>query len=195
MKQNDEELLNFRQELPLIEKAENIGMDALSGDLKQMDTDLEEVRKTAREEGDKLRGPDGTIINPHYQRKISLSELKEQKSEVREVDGVKFYNQLEHIVDHTPMELFTQDATEQITQAFERSEKMHNMYKSVLKYFGEDEQMKSTDFFGTLHKFIQTFNAAYDTVQKQEEIKVRSICGFSLSKLFRFTKIFNPVIS
>ena len=169
--QTDPELLKVKDEIASIEKAKSVMLDAMVADLKQLKSDLEKVKATAKSEGEKHRGEDGKIINPDI--KMTLSELKEQKTSVRIIDGVKFYNQMEHAIEYTPMELFTQSAEYQVIQEVDRVEEVKNNFDSVLDYFGEDEKMTSSDFFTTMSKFLTTFDATNDSFQRQEEIRKR----------------------
>ena len=183
VKQNDESLSKFKEDLSTVQKAEGIMLDAIKADLKQIDEEFQRVKEFSDKEGSRLRGEDGKIINP--QIKKSLEELKTQKSSVRELNGVKQYNQMEHIVDYTHMELFCQDANATVKESLEKLDLTQEAFLSVLQYFGEDEKMSTSDFFGTLNKFIKSYDAALDLVEKQEAIKVMA---HILSIYFTFVK-------
>ena len=168
---NDPELLKVKDEIASIEKAKGVMLDSMMADLKQLKGELEKVKATAKSEGDKHRGEDGKIINPDI--KMSLAELKEQKTSVRMIDGVKFYNQMEHALEYTPMEMFTQGAEYQVMEEAGRVEEVKNGFVSVLDYFGEDEKMTSIDFFTTMSTFLQSFDSEKDFFERQEEIRIR----------------------
>ena len=47
---------------------------------------------------------------------------------------------------------------------------------AVLEYFGEDEQMSTADFFGTLRRIIVEFKKAAEQVEAIEKAKVSVLC-------------------
>ena len=140
-------------------------LDTLNADLKSMKDDLDRVIELARKEGDRHRGEDGKLINS--QIKKSLSELKGQSDDSRGVE------ESEHTVELTPMELFAVGAEKDMKNAFEKADEMKIKFSSTLEYFGEDAKMSSSDFFGTLNKFINAFGISTDFVEKQEQTRVR----------------------
>ena len=146
-------------------------LDAMMGDLKQLKKELSEVKSRAKIEGDKHRGDDGKLLNKDL--KMTLAELKEQKTSVRVIDGVKFYNQVEHDLEYTPMEMFTQNAEFQVMEQNDKVEGVKTNFSSLLDYFGEDENMTSTDFFNTLSVFLQTFDSTKDSYEKQEAARIK----------------------
>jgi len=168
---NDPTILKFKEEILSIEKAKDITLDAMLGDLKQLQSELEEVKKAAEVEGEKLRGDDGKLTNPNI--KMTLAELKEQKTSNRIINGVKYFNQMEHEKEFTPMEIFSQSAEFQVLEATEKTDEVKDGFSSVLKYFGEDEKMSTTDFFGTLSSFLQCFESEKDFFERQEEQRRR----------------------
>mgnify|MGYP001376927944 CR=1 FL=1 len=44
------------------------------GDLKQLQSELEEVKKAAEAEGEKLRGDDGKLTNPNIKKNAKTAE-------------------------------------------------------------------------------------------------------------------------
>ena len=156
-------------------------LDSMMADLKQLEVELEKVKAAGKSEGDKLRGDDGKLINPNI--KMTLAELKEQKTRVRVIDGVKFYNQMEHeLLEYIPMEMFTQNAEYQVMEASEKVKEVQKGFVSVLNYFGEDDKMTSTDFFGTLSTFLQSFDGEKDCFERQEDIRIRDEKRLAIQK-------------
>ena len=156
-------------------------LDSMMTDLKQLEVELEKVKAAGKSEGDKLRGDDGKLINPNI--KMTLAELKEQKTRVRVIDGVKFYNQMEHeLLEYIPMEMFTQNAEYQVMEASEKVKEVQKGFVSVLNYFGEDDKMTSTDFFGTLSTFLQSFDGEKDCFERQEDIRIRDEKRLAIQK-------------
>ena len=170
IKKNDADLLLYKDDVDSVAKAENVMLDAMQGDLKQLVKEVERIKDAAKKAGDAQRGDDGKLVNS--QMKITLNELREQKTTVRQVSGIKFYNQMEHDVEHTPMEIFSFQAEGVTNGALKRIKETQESYVSVLHYFGEDDKMTTSDFFGTLKKFFLAFEAVKDDVERQEENRV-----------------------
>ena len=170
IKKNDPELLRFKEDVLSVEKAKGMMLDALIKDLEDIKKEVECVKIAAKNAGDKQRNAEGKLINPVVRK--SLKELKEQKTNVRELNGIKFYNQMQQDVELSPMEIFALTAEDKIEKACEQIEVARKKFVSVLTYFGEDEQMKSSDFFGTLWMFIGLFDGAQDFVERQENLRV-----------------------
>lgn len=173
IKKNDSDLLDVKSEIASISKAKAVVLEGLLGDLKLMTSELEIVRATAQKEGERHRGEDGKIINPKI--KMTLAELKEQRTRVREIEGIKFYNQMQHDIEYTPMEIFVQSADDQLAVAMNELDEAQKEFESVLNYFGEDEKMPTSDFFGTLFSFLESFETAKDHVDRLESIRVSCI--------------------
>lgn len=166
----------FKDDVDSVEKAENVMLDVLQGDLKQLVKELDRVKEAAKKAGDEHRGEDGKLVNPNIKK--TLTELREQKTFVRQVSGVKFYNQMEYDIEHTPMEIFSLEAEEVVKKASQKIDLTQKSYVAVLHYFGEDEKMTTTDFFGTLKKFFISFGVAKDVVEREEVIKVSLTLSF-----------------
>jgi hypothetical protein len=192
IKKNDAELLRFKEDVLSVEKAKGMMLDGLIKDVDEVKKEVESVLKSAKNAGDKQRNPEGKLINPVIRK--SLKELKEQKTNVREVNGIKFYNQMQHEIELSPMEIFALTAEHKIEIACEQIEVAQQKFLSVLNYFGEDEQMKSSEFFGTLWKFIGLFDGAQDFVERQENLKV-SLLGVFLKTWHNILKPFPSTIS
>jgi len=167
--QNEKELLFFKEDIPSVADAERILVDAISGDLKQLREELENVKATALKDGDIKREKAGGKL----QRKLTLEELSEHRSYTRTVQGVTHYNRMDSENDFTAMERFAKAAEYEIEEASSLERKMKETYANILKYFGEDESLSSTDFFGTITKFLAAFDAALDQFNKMEEVRVR----------------------
>ena len=130
--------------------------------------ELERVYKTSQEQADEL-------LDLGKSTKLSLSELKEQRTNVRTLSGVSQFNQVDHLTGRTPMERFSLHAKTLIDDAFELTSQVQDKFKKLLQYVGEDEKMASNEFFGTLKRFIIDFNNANQIVQKEETMRVSSM--------------------
>ena len=174
---NDVDLLKFKDDVKSVEKAENVILETLESDLKQLLKELDLVKEASKRAGDKQRGKDGKLVNMAIKK--TLQELKEQKTHVREISGVKFFNQMEHEIEQTPMELFTLQAEEIANEATYKIVETKKSFADVLLYFGEDEKMSTADFFGTLKKFFIAFETAKENVDRQEVIRVSAIIALN----------------
>jgi hypothetical protein len=170
---NDPELLKFNDEIISIEAAKDVMLESVISDLKQIQIELDKVKVIAKQEGDKYRDKEGKLTNPDM--RITLSQLKEQKTYNRVIDGVKFYNQMERDTEFTPMEIFTQTAEYSTILASDKIKDAREKFSSLLSYFGEDENMSTTDFFGTLSNFRKTFEYEKELYEKQEAIRIRDM--------------------
>lgn len=170
IKKNDPELLDVKSEIASISKAKSVVLDGLLNDLNSMISELKFIKDVAEKEGDRHRGDDGKIINSKI--KITLAELKEQRTRVREVDGVKFYNQMQHDIEYTPMEIFVHHAENALQILLRDLAEAQEAFKSVLNYFGEDDRMPTVDFFGTLYSFLESFEKAKEHVDRMEYMRV-----------------------
>lgn len=166
VKRNDESLIEFHKDLTHINDSVNIILDSLCTDIKMLKDEIEGVYKTSQEQADEL-------LDLGKSAKLSLSELKEQKTNVRTLSGVSQFNQVDHLTGRTPMERFCLHAKALIDDAFEITSQVQDKFKKLLQYFGEDEKMASNAFFGTLKRFIIDFNNANQIVQKEEKMRVR----------------------
>uniref|UniRef100_A0A7S4MWI0 FH2 domain-containing protein n=1 Tax=Odontella aurita TaxID=265563 RepID=A0A7S4MWI0_9STRA len=167
---NDESLLKFKEDLSKSTEAEGVLIDSLLQNMKQMKEELDGVKKTAEKEAEKLREENSAALAGR--KKLTLEEMKAQKTSVRKADGVSHYNRM--VMDEkTPMEDFVQQADGEMKKAFDKANEMKGTYVKVLQYFGEDEKMSSGDFFGYINKFKMAFYTAHDTVAKIEAQRIK----------------------
>ncbi len=177
VKTNEPDLLNVHKELPSIGPAENVIVDGLVSELKELNDRLSSVKETAYMEGNRLR--EGRIHKqsvsncdkPHHQKVSSLDKLRQQKTKIKDIDGVHMYN-ITIPSDQTAMEKFVQYAEKRTEEMFTRIDEAQEVFKGVLTYFGENPAMSSTDFFGTLNKFVAAFDAALEVVKRIEAMEI-----------------------
>ena len=171
VRKNDESLLGFQEDLATCRHAENIVLDTLASDIKNIEAELEKVHKTSAEEAARLEAA-GEL------KPFSLSDLKELKTSVYSLGGVQHYNRVDHQSGRTPMERFALNSQDALKQATAKIEMLKEKYKSLLLYFGEDEKMPSNEFFGLMRRFIEEFQKACDMVEKME---AQRVSAFSIS--------------
>jgi hypothetical protein len=243
IRQNDESLLLFKEDLKTVPIAEGIVLDGLVGDMKMVNEQLKKVTETAITEADalekegKLPGMpvDMAGTNSDHDAKVDVEsgtddhkdsteeevdkgnpeigkiEAKETsmpdnddrvdvesgtdhrkdsteeeidkataevgKIEAKETSQPTNADGVDAIADsrkmRTPMEVFIHKARSDVDSTLNSLEELKASYSGVLKYFGEDDNMQSNEFFGTLQKFIVEFQLAADQVEKTERAKVR----------------------
>ena len=166
VKSNEPDLLKVNEEMPSIGPAENVIVDGLVSELNELNNQLNSVKGTAAAEGKRIR--DGK--NP-VSKLSPLDRLRQQKTKIKDVDGVNMYNIAES-VDLTAMEKFVKYAEKRAKEAFARIGEVQENFKGVLTYFGEDPAMTSTDFFGTLNKFVAAFDSALEIVKRIEALNL-----------------------
>ena len=143
-------------------------LDGLVTDVKTLSQELERVIETAKSEADRLE--EKGLLG-----KMSVLELSEQRTEIRQISGLPHYNKIDHITGRTPMERFSLRAAALVDSAKGTIDELKTMYSGVLEYFGEDENMPSNEFFGTMRKFILEFNLAAEQVEKMEKARVSAV--------------------
>ncbi|KAL7522550.1 hypothetical protein ACHAWX_007259 [Stephanocyclus meneghinianus] len=165
VKVNEPDLLKVHAEMPSIGPAESVIVDGLISELKDLSERLKNVKETAIAEGIRYR-----VSKAATQTGTALDRLKHQRTKIKEIEGVNMYNQTEPS-ELTPMEKFVAYAEKRTAEALARTDEVQELFKGVLTYFGEDPAMTSTDFFGTLNKFVGALDAAFEVVKRLEAQK------------------------
>jgi Formin Homology 2 Domain len=165
VKKNDDALLSFENDIVHVIPAENVLLDSLVGEVKAISEELDSVLEIVQEEAEKLEEA-GAL------QKMSLSDLAEQRTMVHHIGSVPQFNKISHLTGRTSMERFTLNAKVACDQAAESIDNVKKKYAMVLGYFGEDENMATSDFFGILRRFITEWNKATDQVEKIEKAEV-----------------------
>jgi hypothetical protein len=172
VKRNDESLIDFPKDLAHVGEAENVMMDFVINEIKSLQNEIENIHETVRAQADGLE-------ESGEAKPLSLKELQEQRSSVRKIGNVPQYNKIDHLTGRTPMERFSLNAAASVNNVFHLSEAVREKYKKLLEYFGEDENMASNAFFGTMRRFIAEFGKAVEQVLSEEQKKVRAYCVWS----------------
>lgn len=173
VKKNDSSLMAFDRDLLSVVPAESVLLDGLNTDIKLIAEELKGVHEIAKQEGDRLE--QAGELKP-----MSLSELAEQRTSVRTTGGVMQFNKMDHLTGRTSMERFSLNANVACEQASESIENIKKKYRAVLQYFGEDEQMATSDFFGTLRRFMNEWKKAVEQVEAIENKEVSCVDSGSI---------------
>lgn len=168
VKKNDESLLSFDSDVSSVVPAENVLLDGLSGDVKSIAEELEGMLGLVQQQANDLEQA-GSL------KPMSLTDLSEQRTDVRVNGGVTQFNKVNHLTGRTSMERFALNAKNACAQATESINNIKKKYRALLQYFGEDEQMATADFFGTLRRFVAEWRKA---VEQVEAIEKKEVCKF-----------------
>jgi hypothetical protein len=163
VRQNDENLLEFHKELKHLKQAENLLMDSITNDIKNLSDDLEGIREIVEKAAE--------AAEANGERTLSLEDLKEQRTNIRVNGAVAQFNQVDHITGRTPMERFMRKASNEVSDLVALSVEVKSKYQNLLAFFGEDSQMPSNDFFGTMNRFTKEFIVSEQHVEKEEKAK------------------------
>jgi hypothetical protein len=166
VKKNNESLLTFSNDISSIIPAESVLLDAVGSDVKALGEELVGVHTTVQAEAQRLE--EAGELKP-----MSLEDLKEQKTTPRQVGNIAQFNKIDHHTGRTSMERFTVNAHYSCEQANASIEDVKKKYIALLNYFGEDENMATSDFFGILRRFMREFQKAVDQVEAIEKKEVR----------------------
>ena len=169
VKQNDDMLAGFHNDLGHVRAAENVILDGVCADITVLKDELVKVRVTAKAEAQRM-SDQGLLTQ------ISLRELMEQRTSIRTVQSVPQFNKMDHATGRTPMERFTINAALTLDEALTLVDEVKGKYVKLLEYFHEDAKMPSNEFFRTMRQFIIEFAAAAAQVEKEEMMKVRIRC-------------------
>lgn len=168
VKRNDESLLLVRDDLKSLKNADQVILDSLIADIEALKEEIDPIRETVTEQAQQLE--EAGELCP-----MTLKELTEQKTTVRNIEKTPQYNMVDHQTGRTPMERFIINADAQINSAIGFTKSVKEKFCNLLDYFGENQGMASNDFFGILNKFLDEFQRAIDQVNREEKAKV-SLC-------------------
>eukprot|EP00934_Nitzschia_sp_Nitz4_P006014 Nitzschia sp. Nitz4//scaffold124_size66437//25636//38731//NITZ4_006111-RA/size66437-processed-gene-0.6-mRNA-1//1//CDS//3329534552//6004//frame0 len=182
VKKNDVSLSMFDDDLPSVIPAQSVLLDGLSADVKSISDELVEVDKTVVEEAERLE-QNGEL------QPMSVTENSEHKS-VTSAEESAQDSKGGKPPGRTAMERFAIDAKSACDQALDSIDNVKKKYAALLQYFGEDEQMATGDFFGTLTRFIAEWRKAVEQVEtiERKEAKEKKRAAAKAAKAKRKTQ-------
>jgi hypothetical protein len=136
VQRNNELLLNFKDDLPTVFKADKVFWDQCLTDLEEVENQLENVRKIA-------------LYQAHQARQARIYQVKRRKQ--RDDDGNESLSEgeasltLEEEVEAlraTPVGLFTLSAIKYVSSLRDRIETTKSKFFRLLEYFGEEDKKK-----------------------------------------------------
>ncbi|GKY91382.1 hypothetical protein MPSEU_000110500 [Mayamaea pseudoterrestris] len=166
VKDNDSELCNFGDDLPHTKDACDVVFENILSEMQQLEAELMHVKKTAKEQADAMEARGET-------QKVTLAELREQRSTIHSVEQVPQYNQAELIGGRTSMERFVRHAESILKESVAYYSEVQENYQKLLDYICEDEKMRANEFFVTMRRFILAFYKAGEVVENEERLRVR----------------------
>jgi hypothetical protein len=163
---NSEALLDFKDDLPTVFKADKIYWDQCVSELEEVETQLENVRKIALYEAKPSK-----IM---YQLPKTKSSEADNDSDDLSVDSMSLEEEVS-LLRSTKTGMFALSAIRKVSQLRERVDMAKDKFVSLLKYLGEsgDSKMQPHELFEIITTFCRTFNAVRADVEKMEKAKKR----------------------
>lgn len=163
VQRNNENLLNFVEDLPTVLRADRVYWDQCLSDLEDVESQLENVRKIAI----------------HEAKNKTVYRLKKKKNGASDDDSINedVDMTLEEEVAalrSTQTGLFTLSAIKQVSALRDKVDKTMGKYKKLLEYFGEDEGNKQPhELFAIFVKFSRDFDKAKEVIFRKMKKKQR----------------------
>eukprot|EP00977_Amphora_coffeiformis_P000258 scaffold77_cov162-Amphora_coffeaeformis.AAC.7 len=164
VQRNNEILLNFKDDLPAVFKADKVFWDQCLSDLEEVESQLENVRKIALYQAKQA----------HYR----FRRRKRQEDDGDESLGEDDMNlSLEEEVEalrSTPIGMFTLMAIKYVSSLRDKVEETKAKFAHLLEYFGEEEKgPQPHELFATIVNFCRDFDKAKEEVFALEKKKQR----------------------
>jgi len=166
VRRNNEILLNFKDDLPTVLKADKVFWDQCLNDLEEVENQLENVRRMALHQAH--------IINRHKLRK------RNKKKEVHDEDSLSEVEMsLEEEVDAlraTRLGQFTLVAIKRVSTLREKVELTNRKFARLQEYFGVDEkraEMQTHELFNIIVQFCKDFDKAREHVEAEAKKQMR----------------------
>jgi hypothetical protein len=168
VQRNNELLLNFKDDLPTVFKADKVFWDQCLTDLEEVENQLENVRKIA-------------LYQAHQARQARIYQVRRRKQ--RDDDGNESLSEgeasltLEEEVEAlraTPVGLFTLSAIKYVSSLRDRIETTKSKFFRLLEYFGEEDKKKQPhELFSTIVAFSRDFDKEKEKVFAKQKSDLR----------------------
>ena len=185
VQRNNEKLLNFKDDLPTVAKADKIYWDQCINELEEMETQLEIVRKLALHDANSKKNI--------YSLPKKKSTQDDDESENLNIDEDMSLEEEVSLLRSTKLGMFALGAIKKVSQLRERVDIAKDKFARLLEYFGEDgdsSKMDVHELFAIINTFCGDFEAAREVVDREEQAKVR--IGY-IFVVCRFTRLFSKV--
>ena len=166
VRRNSEKLLDFKDDLPTVFKADKIYWDQCVSELEEVETQLENVRKIALYEAKSSK-----II---YHVPKTKSFEADNDSDDLSVDSMSLEDEVS-LLRSTKTGMFALSAIRKVSQLRERVDMAKDKFVSLLKYLGEsgDSTMQPHELFDIITTFSRTFDVVRADVERMEKGKKR----------------------
>lgn len=166
VQRNSEALLDFKDDLPTVSKADKIYWDQCVSELEEVETQLENVRKLALYEAksNKIK----------YRLLKAKSSDADNDSDDISVESMSLEDEVS-LLRSTKTGMFALSAIRKVSQLRERVDMAKDKFSGLLKYLGEssDSKMQPHELFEIITKFCRTFDAVRADVERMEKAKKR----------------------
>lgn len=166
VQRNSEALLDFKDDLPTVPKADKIYWDQCVSELEEVETQLENVRKLALYEA--------KSNEIKYKLPKAKSSDADNDSDDISVESMSLEDEVS-LLRSTKTGMFALSAIRKVSQLRERVDMAKDKFSSLLKYLGEssDSKMQPHELFEIITKFCRTFDAVRADVERMEKAKKR----------------------
>lgn len=171
VRRNNEELLDFKDDLPTVPKADKIFWDQCVDELEEVETQLENVRKLALLEAKSAKILYALPNKPKTKEDVDSDDLS--------VESISLEEEVK-LLRSTKIGMFALSAIRKVSQLRERVDMAKDKFSSLLEYFGEskDSKMQPHELFEIITTFCRTFDVARTEVEKKEKEKVSFISSY-----------------
>lgn len=169
VQRNNEALLDFKDDLPTVSKADKIYWDQCISELEEIETQLENVRKVSLHEAKSSK------IMYQLPKKKKSADADNDSDELS-VESMSLEDEV-RLLRSTKTGMFALSAIRKVSQLRERVDTAKDKFSSLLEYLGEsgNTKMQPHELFEIINTFCRTFDVARADVEKMEKVKV-SVC-------------------
>ena len=170
VQRNNEKLLNFKDDLPTVAKADKIYWDQCINELEEMETQLEIVRKLALH--------DASSKKNIYALPKKKDAQDDDDSDNLNIDEDMSLEEEVSLLRSTKIGIFALGAIKKVSQLRERVDISKEKFCRLLEYFGEDgdnAKMDVHELFAIINSFCRDFEVAREVVNKKEQAKVSQL--------------------
>lgn len=156
VKRNDESLVNFKDDLPSVLKADKIYWDQCENDLEEVENQLENERKITLHEA--------------YRKRKSYWQNKSKEDDEMSQGSMTLQAEVEAL-RATAIGVFTLDAIKKVSILRKNVENTKRKFIKLLEYFGEEDKKKMSPhaLFEIILTFTKDFDNALEEVEKWRE--------------------------
>ena len=167
VQRNSEALLDFKDDLPSVSKADKIYWDQCVSELEEVETQLENVRKLA------LHEAKANKVVYQLPGKSKRGE-EDNDSDDLSIESMSLEDEVA-LLRSTKVGMFALSAIRKVSQLRERVDTAKDKFVALLEYFGEsgDTKMQPHELFEIITTFCRNFDVARADVEKLEKAKVR----------------------